>query len=191
MASLGQGSPLPDVQTTTTQATEAPSYYTNYLSNLAQAGQTATAMDPTKTVAGFTDLQQKGFAGLPTAATAYQPGLTAAGKTAADVAGGISSEDIAGFMNPYTSSVVDEMGRLTQQNMQRNIIPGLKGAFVGTGGGMSKRFADVTGQTLADIQKTLTGQQMGALQVELREHIGPFQNTFSIHHLLRNVRNII
>ena len=39
--SITQGSPLPDITTTTTQAKTAPSYYTDYLSGLSQAGQTA------------------------------------------------------------------------------------------------------------------------------------------------------
>jgi hypothetical protein len=56
------------------------------------------------------------------------------------------------------------MARLTQQNVQRNILPGLKGAFAGSGGFGSQRMAGATGQTLADIQANLTGQQTKALE---------------------------
>jgi hypothetical protein len=56
------------------------------------------------------------------------------------------------------------MERLSQQNVQRNILPGLKGAFGGMGGFGSRRMFDVTGQTLADIQAGLTGQQHKALE---------------------------
>jgi len=161
--SLTQGSALPDVNTTTTQTTNAPTYYTNYLSDLAKAGQTATATDPTKLVAGFSNLQQQGQAAVPDAANAYKPGLTAAENTAAGVAAGLTPERINALMNPYTSNVVNEMERLQQQNIQRNVLPGLKAAFVGTGGSGSQRFANATGQTMADMQSNLTGQQQGAL----------------------------
>ena len=66
-------------------------------------------------------------------------------------------------MNPYTTNVVDEMSRLSGENMNRNILPGLRAQFAGTGGFGSKRFANATGQTMADIQANLTGAQQGAL----------------------------
>lgn len=160
---LTQGSPLPDVKTTTQQDTTAPSYYTNYLSNLASAGNTATAIDPTKMVAGFDQLQTKGFEGVQPAAEAYKTGLGKAQTTADTAAGGLTADNINALMNPYTTNVVDEMERLQQQNIQRNVLPGLKAAFVGTGGSGSQRFANVTGQTMADMQANLTGQQQGAL----------------------------
>lgn len=160
---LTQGSPLPAVDTTTTQATQAPEYYTGYLTDLAQAGQKAINTDPTKLVAGFSDLQTKGFQDVPVAADSYKPGLQAAQTTIGDVSKGLTSERINALMNPYTTNVVDEMARLQQQNLQRNVMPGLKAAFAGTGSSGSQRFANATGQTLADMQANLTGQQQGAL----------------------------
>ena len=164
MASLTQGDVLPDVKTTTTQATTAPGYYTDYLSNLARAGNAATNMDPSQMVAGFSNLQNQGFGQTGEAATSYKPQLTAAQQTAADVAQGVTPQEMGQFFNPYTSGVVDEMARLSQQNMQRNILPSLKGMFAATGGMGSQRMLGATGQTLADIQSNLTGQQTGALQ---------------------------
>lgn len=158
------GDPLPDVKTTTTQTTAAPTFYTDYLSNLAKAGTAAAGMDPSQMVAGFSGLQQAGFGQTQQAATGYQPQLTAAQQTAADVAQGITPQEIGQFFNPYTSGVVDEMARLTQQNVQRNVLPALKGMFTATGGMGSQRMLGATGQTLADIQANLTGQQTGALQ---------------------------
>ena len=66
-------------------------------------------------------------------------------------------------MNPYTSNVVDEMGRLSQQSLQRNILPTMKAGFVGTGGLGGQRYANALGQSMSDIQSNLTGQQYGAL----------------------------
>jgi hypothetical protein len=67
------------------------------------------------------------------------------------------------MLNPYTSNVVNEMARLTNQNVNRSLIPQLKGAFVGSGGLGSQRYANATGQTLADVQSDLSGRQQGAL----------------------------
>ena len=159
-----QGDPLPDVKTTTTQVTTAPDYYNKYLADIAAAGSAATAMDPTKMVAGFTDLQNKGFGATEAAAGAGMGALTDAQRAAGIAAGGVTPDQIQQFMNPYTRNVVDEMARLSQQNLQRNVLPGLKGAFAGTGGFGSRRMFDTTGQTLADIQANLTGQQQKALE---------------------------
>jgi hypothetical protein len=58
---------------------------------------------------------------------------------------------------------VDEMARLQNQNIQRSVMPALRGAGVGSGSFGSTRQANVTGQTLAEMQRNLTGQQYGAL----------------------------
>jgi hypothetical protein len=70
---------------------------------------------------------------------------------------------VGAYMNPYTTNVVDEMARLQNQNVQRSVLPALRGAGVGSGSFGSTRQANVTGQTLAEMQRNLTGQQYGAL----------------------------
>jgi hypothetical protein len=150
----------PDITKTTTTTNTAPAYYTNYLSGLSQAGQ--TAISNPNIVAPLTEMQQQGFAATPGAATAYRPGLSAAEATAGTAAAGAAPQ-IQSFMSPYTTNVVDEMSRLQQQNIQRNLMPQLKAGFVGTGGLGSQRYAGAMGQTLADLQSNLTGQQFGAL----------------------------
>jgi hypothetical protein len=107
-------------------------------------------------------MQQQGFAATPGAATAYRPGLTAATATAGTAAAGAAPQ-IQDFMSPYTSNVVDEMERLQQRNIQRNLMPQLKAGFVSTGGLGSQRYANAMGQTMSDLQSDLTGQQYGAL----------------------------
>lgn len=164
MASLFQGSALPNITTTKTDTTSGPDWYNTYLSNLAQVGTGAMAKTPNELVAGFSPLQEAAFAGAPTAATSYQPTMSAAEQTAAQAAQGITPQSIQSFMNPYTGAVVDEMGRLSGINTQRNVMPALKSAFVGTGGLGSRRYAGATGQTMADISSNLLGAQTGALQ---------------------------
>lgn len=160
---LTQGAPLPDITERTTQAAQAPEYYTQYLSSLSQAGQQAMGRPAGSMVAGYDPLQTQGYAAVPGAAQAYQPGLSSAQQTATQAATGIAPR-ISALMNPYTQQVVDEMARLSQQNVQRNIMPTLKAGFVGTGGLGGQRYAGALGQTMADIQSNLLGQQTGALQ---------------------------
>lgn len=175
-SSFTQGAALPDITQTTTKATEAPQYYTDYLGGLAQAGQEAmykpgtydatTGTGTLKTgedlIAAYDPLQTKGYSNIETAADAYKTGLTDAESTA-KLATGVSASDIQNFLNPYTSNVVNEMGRLAQQNVQQNVLPGLKAGFVGSGDLGSRRYAGALGQSMGDIQRNLTGQQYTAL----------------------------
>ena len=163
MPDMFQGVVAPDVNTTKTTASVAPQYYTDYLTDVASAGKTAMGRDPNQMVAPLTNLQNQGYGAVPGAATAYQPGLASAQATAGMAAQGMSPEAVQSFMNPYTSNVVDEMGRLQQQNIQRNVMPSLKAGFVGTGGLGGQRYANAMGQTSADMQANLMGQQYGAL----------------------------
>jgi hypothetical protein len=161
--SITQGAPLPDIKTTETRTDTAPSYYTDYLSGLSKVGTDALAKSPTESVAGYDPLQAMGYGNLPAATTSYQPDLQAAQNTATKAAQGLTPERIQALMNPYTSNVVDEMARLSQQNVQRNLLPTMKAGFVGTGSLGSQRYAGALGQSMADIQAGLTGQQYGAL----------------------------
>lgn len=161
--SITQGSPLPDVTQTTTRADTAPEYYTSYLTDLASAGEKALGRTAAEGVAAYDPMQTLGYGQIESASGAYRPGLTAAGTTAATAAGGFDPNRITQFMDPYRQNVVDEMARLQQQNIQRSVLPSLKGAFVGRGDLGSQRYASATGQTLADMQRNLTGQQYGAL----------------------------
>lgn len=177
-----QGDPLPDVTQTTTQTTEAPKYYTDYLSGLSDASKNALykpgTVDPTtgigtaKTgadlVAGYDPLQTAGYGQFESAAGSYKPGLEDAGKYLTQ-GSGVSAEDINKFMNPYTTNVVDEMARLSQQNVQRNILPSMKAGFVGTGGLGSQRYANAFGQSMSDVQSDLTGKQYGALSAGYKD----------------------
>jgi hypothetical protein len=163
MPSVFQGGALPDVRTTTSVNPNAPSYYTDYMSKLSETGINQMNLPSSQLVAGFSPLQQQAFAQLPNVAGSYKPTLTSAINTASQGAAGATPQGIQSMLNPYTSNVVNEMARLTNQNVSRNVIPQLKGAFVGSGGLGGQRYANATGQAMADIQSNLTGQQQGAL----------------------------
>jgi hypothetical protein len=177
-----QGDPLPDVKTTTSTTTEAPGYFTNYLSGLAQSGQSAMyqpgTFNPTtgtgalktgqELVAGYDPMQTSGYGQFESAAGAYEPGLLTA-KTNLVSGTDISDADINKFMNPYTQNVTNEMARLSQQNLQRNLLPTMKAGFVGSGALGSQRYANALGQSMADVQSNLTGQQYGALSAGYKQ----------------------
>lgn len=160
---ITQGSPLPDVTVSTTKTDTAPDYYTTYLKNLATAGTTAMTGTPGSQIAGYDPLQTTGYGMVQSGAGAYQDYLKDAEATAKTVAGGLDTARIGQLMDPYRTNVVDEMARLSQQNIQRNVLPSLKAGFVGAGNLGSQRYAGALGQSLADIQSNLTGQQYGAL----------------------------
>jgi hypothetical protein len=160
---ITQGSALPDITTTATQTDTAPDYYTNYLNSLSNAATASMGRTPQQAIAAYDPMQTAGYGALPTAATAYRPQLTAAENTAGTAAAGITPDRINNLMNPYTTKVVDEMARLNQQNMQRNTLPTMKAAFVGSGGLGGQRYAGALGQAMSENQANLTGAQTGAL----------------------------
>jgi hypothetical protein len=161
MAGLFQGDPLPALTTTTESQQTAPEFYTNYLQDIANLGQNAVTQGG---VAGFSPLQQQAFQMAPDLAFAGQGSMGAASQLLGE-AGSTTVPDVIGdYMNPYTSAVVDEMGRLTNRSVQENVLPNLNAAAVGSGQFGSRRQAQVTGQSLRDIQADLMGKQTQALQ---------------------------
>jgi hypothetical protein len=170
-----QGEALPNITETTTEVQTTPDYYTDYLTGLSKAGQSALySTMPTDTtagvlktgkelVAGMDPMQTLGYGGLQDAATGYRGTLDDAIRTAGIPAGGLQSSRITGLMDPYTQQVVNEMGRLSQQNVQQQLLPTMKAGFVGRGDLGSRRYAGALGQSMADVQSNLTGQQYGAL----------------------------
>ena len=160
MADIFQGVPLPTITQTEQKQTVLPEFYTNYLQDIANIGTNAVQQGG---VAGFSPLQQQAFQMAPNAAFS---GAQTAGDAASllGASGTTAAPSMVGaYMNPYTTNVVDEMARLQNQNVQRSVMPALRGAGVGSGSFGSTRQANVTGQTLAEMQRNLTGQQYGAL----------------------------
>lgn len=158
--SLFQGSAPPNVETTRVTGAVAPQYLTDYLTQLAQTGQNLLGGAQ---VAAPGALQQQAYAQAPGLLSGYQNTLQSGISAAQGAAAPITGQDISQFYNPYQQSVVDEMARQSQRNVQRNLLPQLKGAFVGSGGLGSQRYAGATGQALADVQADLLGQQSKAM----------------------------
>jgi hypothetical protein len=173
---LFQGSALPAVTTTQESQTTVPQFYTDYLQNIANLGQNAVMQGG---VAGASPLQQQAYQMAPCAAFAGANTLGAA-STLQGLAGATTAPDVVqNYMNPYTQDVVNEMARLQQQNLQQNVLPSLGAAGVSSGNFGSQRQQQALGQTLANMQANLTGQQEGALSTGYQNAITNAQTDLS------------
>lgn len=167
------------LQSSQTQQTIAPDYYTNYLSGIAAKG--TAAIDPTTGAqyVGAQPLQEQAFSGVSDAASAFQPTLTAAGNTLTSAAGSASplssaqpyfqnaSGDVGAaatnLMSPYMSSVVNAIGDTGQRNIMQNLAPQATAGAVGSGQFGSKRGAEVLGQTISNANRDILNQQYQAM----------------------------
>jgi hypothetical protein len=161
MSTIFEGQPLPNVTTTTTDT--APSWFTNPVTLASNAAATQMGKTAATGLAALDPYQTQGYKDTSTAAGSYSSGLQNAETTAGNAASAMNPAGIQQFMNPYINSVVNEQGRLANQNFQRNVLPALSGQFVGTGNLGSQRYASALGQTGADFQANLTGQQNKSL----------------------------
>lgn len=176
-----------------TSQTVLPEWYTNYAMQLL-SNQNALLNRPYETapmprVAGFTPQQQQGFNMTGTAATSFQPGLTAAtqatqnamtapGGTAAaqpymQQAGQSSVANIGQYMNPYTQQVVDQIATLGARNLNENIMPGIEGRYIQSGqlgygardgSGTPSGMLTDTARAIRDTQNDILAKQAEALQ---------------------------
>jgi hypothetical protein len=161
MSTIFEGQPLPNVTTTTTDT--GPSWFTNPLTQASTESVNQMKKTAAQGLAALDPYQIQGYKDTSTAAGSYASGLQNAETTAGQAASAMNPASIQQFMNPYINTVTNEQARLANQNFQRNILPGLSGAFVGTGGLGSQRYASALGQTGADFQANLTGQQNKSL----------------------------
>ena len=173
---LFTGAAPPDVTKTQTTESTTPSYYTDYLTKLSQAGQSALGTyDPTTQkfnaptqeslveagspyVAPLTQLQQDVFKAAPSTLTRYQTPLDEA-LTAGQAGAGVSQADISKFYNPFEKAAMEDMATRSATNVQRNLMPQLKAGFVGTGGLGGARYANAMGQTMGDVNTALLQEQ--------------------------------
>lgn len=159
--SLMQGDPLPNITTTQNQVTSAPSWYTDYLSDLAKG---TTAGISGAQYAGTQPLQTQAFNQVQQNVGNYQPNLTAASNIATGIGQGDVTKRVGDFMNPYTTQVVDALGALGQRNIQQFLAPQATASAVGTGQFGSKRGAEVLGQAINTGLQNTQAAQSQALQ---------------------------
>lgn len=164
------------LESNATTATTTPAYYSEYLQNLAGSGINAAK---NAQFVGAQPLQEQAFEQVGEKAGAYQPTLTAAGNTLAQAAStpspltsatpyfqtaGASPAELARqYMDPYTESVVSNIGDMGARNIRQNLAPQATSAAVGSGQFGSKRGAEVLGQTISNAERDVLNQQASAL----------------------------
>ena len=189
MASLTQGAQLPDVTTTQTQQTNAPSWYTDYQQNVAQQG--AQAAQNAQFV-GIQPMQQQSYDLAQSNVGNYQPTLnTATGALDQSInstnplaaanpyltsAANPAYNTVNNYMSPYLNDVVSQIGNLAQQNLMQNVAPQATAGLVGTGQFGSQRGAQALGQTLANYGQQTTAAQTNALNTGYQNAMQQAQN---------------
>jgi len=162
--SLTQGAPLPNITTTQGQTTTAPSWYTDYLSDLSKNVTAQTTGPNAAQYVGAQPLQNQAF----TAAGALPGKYDATLQSGIDLTQQVGSTDVAKrageFMNPYTTQVVDALGQLGQRNIQQFLAPQATSAAVGSGQFGSKRGAEALGSAINTGLQNLNATQAQALQ---------------------------
>ena len=174
------------LQSSQTAATLAPSYYTDYLSNLATQGANAAGVGPTADAlpaAKYIDkneLQKGAFEDVATAGTGYTDTLESAGTTLGNAvsasnpltaatsyltaAGKDPASQVANYVNPYTTGVLNQIGNLGQRNIMQNLAPQATSGAVGAGQFGSKRGAEVLGQTIQNANRDILAQQTASAE---------------------------
>ena len=167
------------LQSSQTQATTAPQYYTDYLSNIAKSG--TAAVDPTSGAQfiGANELQKAAFNDADTDTSGYTTDLSNAQTTLGNagtatsplsaatgyLTQATSSPAVAAqqYMSPYITSVVNSLGEAGQRNIRQNLAPGAVAGAIGGGQFGSKRGAEVLGQVLTNANRDILNKQNEAL----------------------------
>ena len=166
------------LESSQTQATTAPSFYNQYLSNLATTGSQAAGLgQPVETAkyVGAQPLQEQAFQQVTGAGSSYVPQLTQASQTLGQAAGAVSpleagaqylnqaagynpAEMASQFMSPYARTAAQGLSDIAERNIQQNVSPNATAAAVGSGQYGSMRGAQVLGQLQANERQNLNSQ---------------------------------
>lgn len=142
-----------------TSTTTAPQYLTDYLTKLAQSGEAQLGQSSDKLIAGLPQNLQDLYSGAQDTLNRYQTPMDQSLAALQSGATGVTGADISKFYDPYEQDVINKLGESSALNVQRNLMPALKAAFAGQGAFGGQRYAGAMGQTLADVQTGLSGQE--------------------------------
>ncbi len=171
----------PTNSTNTVSQTQMPAWYQDLVRGISAQGVNAAAQPrpvyPGQQTAGFTPDQQAAFSQVRANQGSWNPQISGAlnslggaaqapGAANAAVAGPAQdwTQNFQKYMSPYTSQVVNEIGRLGQRNLTENLLPAVNDQFIGAGGFGSTRNADIFGRTIRDANADILGKQAGALE---------------------------
>jgi len=168
VGSFTQGAPLPNITTTQSQATAAPSWYMDYLNNLAGS---STAAGNNAQFVGAQPLQTQAFGQVAGNVGNYQPNLQSANQLTMDAATAKAPQVAQSYMNPYIKNVVDSIGMLGQQNIMNNVAPQTTAGIVGAGQFGSTRGANALANNLTTAGLGITAEQAKALKEGYQQSI--------------------
>lgn len=159
-------------------------FWNTQIENLLNKGQTlagqqaTTAGMPQQTVAGFTPQQQQAFGLASSSVGNYQPFLNASQQAiqASQAGAQFDPSKVSQFLNPYLSGVVQEIGRLGNEQFQNQILPGLSSNFSGLGQYGSARQAALMADAAARNQREVLGQQSQALNTGYQNAMNAYQD---------------
>jgi hypothetical protein len=156
-----QGAALPNITTSQEQVTAAPSFYTDYLNQLATQGAQA---NQNSQFVGPTNLQTAAFNNVASNVGNYIPTLNAATGLTQSAAGDLTSNINDLMNNSATTNLVNSIGNLGQANIAQNLAPQATAGIVGAGGFGSQRGTQALGEVLANAGLGVTAQQAAAEQ---------------------------
>lgn len=159
------------LQSSQNKTTCVPSFYTNYLTNLATKGTQAACGAQ---YVGAQPLQTKAYEAACQTAGTFQPSF----QTGMGYLGCAANTNIAGaaapylqqaseantgqmaqcYMSPYINNAIQNMSDIAQRNIQQNLAPQATAAAVGSGQFGSQRGAQVQGQVEANALQDLNSQ---------------------------------
>ena len=186
---LTQGAAMPNITTVQNQATAAPTWYTDYLQNVAQQGTTAAQ---NAQFIGIQPMQQQSYDLANQNVGNYKPTLnTATGALDQSInsqnplsaanpyltsAANPTYNTVNSYMSPYVNDVVGQIGNLAEQNIMQNVAPQTNAGIVGSGQFGSQRGAQALGQTLANYGQQTTAAQTNALNTGYQNAMTNAQN---------------
>lgn len=158
----GGATPATASSTSLTDQASLPAWYQEYLrgsiNKASQIAATPYQQNPNQRIAGLTPDQQQGFDVTRQSVGTWQPSMTSAQGLATQ--GGTYDPNTfqQNFMNPYTSQVMDDITRRSNQNFTEKIMPQVMDTFTGGGQFGSSRMMDFMNRAIRDQQDTMTGQ---------------------------------
>lgn len=137
----------------------------NLLSQGEQASKTPFQAYTAPLAAGATPLQQQAYGLAGSNVGNWQPltGQAQGALSQLQGAGQFDPSKVQQYLNPYMGGVVNEIGRLGNEQFQNQVLPGLTSNFSALGQQGSARQAMLMSQAAAQNQREVLGQQANAL----------------------------
>jgi len=148
----------------------------NLLSQGEQASKTPFQAYNAPLVAGATPLQQQAYGLAGSNVGNWQPltGQAQGALTQLQGAGQFDPNQVQQYLNPYMNGVVNEIGRLGNEQFQNQVLPGLASNFSALGQQGSARQVMLMSDAAARNQREVLGQQANALNTGYNNAMGSY-----------------